>query len=96
MTVIKDELWPVARLIPISSASGIEAQERRTASALLAVIDAVPLIAITGMGAALIQFPMFCFQRAKALDPARGKPNAPTLLVSSMTSGRGADLWSWA
>jgi hypothetical protein len=40
--MIKDERWPVARLIPISSASGIEAQERRAASALLAVISAVP------------------------------------------------------
>ena len=40
--MIKDEQWPVARLIPISSASGIEAQERRAASALLAVIGAVP------------------------------------------------------
>jgi hypothetical protein len=40
--MIKDEQWPIARLIPISSASGIEAQERRVASALLAVIGAVP------------------------------------------------------
>jgi hypothetical protein len=40
--MIKDEQWPVARLIPISSASGVEAQERRAASALLAVIAAVP------------------------------------------------------
>jgi hypothetical protein len=40
--VIHDEQWPVARLIPISSASGVEAQERRLASALLAVMYAVP------------------------------------------------------
>jgi len=40
--VIADEKWPVARLIPISSASGVEAQERRLASALLAVMAAVP------------------------------------------------------
>jgi hypothetical protein len=40
--VIHDEQWPVARLIPISSASGVEAQERRLASALLAVMRAVP------------------------------------------------------
>jgi hypothetical protein len=40
--VIRDEQWPVARLIPISSASGVEAQERRLASALLAVMTAVP------------------------------------------------------
>ncbi|MEX0983920.1 MAG: hypothetical protein WD096_02600 [Actinomycetota bacterium] len=40
--MIKDDKWPVARLIPISSASGVEAQERRLASALLAVMGAVP------------------------------------------------------
>lgn len=40
--MIRDEKWPVARLIPISSASGVEAQERRLASALLAVMRAVP------------------------------------------------------
>lgn len=39
--MIKDDQWPVARLIPISSASGVEAQERRVASALLAVMSAV-------------------------------------------------------
>jgi hypothetical protein len=39
--MIKDDRWPVARLIPISSASGVEAQERRAASALLAVLGAV-------------------------------------------------------
>lgn len=40
--MVRDEQWPVARLIPISSASGVEAQERRLASALLAVMYAVP------------------------------------------------------
>lgn len=39
--MIKDEQWPVARLIPISSASGAEAQERRAASALLSVLSVV-------------------------------------------------------
>ncbi len=34
--------WPISRLIPISSASGVEAQERRAASALLAVMSVVP------------------------------------------------------
>lgn len=38
MSLIVDEKWPVARLIPITSASGIEAQERNAASALLAVV----------------------------------------------------------
>jgi hypothetical protein len=41
-SLITDEKWPVARLIPISSASGVEAQERRLASALLAVMGSVP------------------------------------------------------
>lgn len=40
--MLVDEQWPVARLIPISSASGVEAQERRASSALLAVVAAVP------------------------------------------------------
>jgi hypothetical protein len=40
--MVHDEQWPVARLIPISSATGVEAQERRLASALLAVMQAVP------------------------------------------------------
>jgi len=39
--MLKDESWPVARLIPISSATGVEAQERRAVSALLAVMSAV-------------------------------------------------------
>ena len=39
--MLKDEHWPVARLIPISTASGIEAQERKVTSALLAVMSAV-------------------------------------------------------
>lgn len=39
--MIKDERWPVARLIPVTTASGIEAKERCSASALLAVLGAV-------------------------------------------------------
>jgi hypothetical protein len=45
--VITDDEWPVARLIPVSSASGVEAQERRLASALLAVMSAVPEFGLT-------------------------------------------------
>jgi hypothetical protein len=39
--MLRDEKWPIARLIPLTSASGIEAQERRATSALLAVLTAV-------------------------------------------------------
>jgi hypothetical protein len=65
--LIHDDDWPVARLIPISSASGIEAQERRAASALLAVLTAVdefgrallrPLGAPNGKISAFIEVPM--------------------------------------
>lgn len=65
--MIKDDLWPAARLIPISSASGVEAQERRAASALLAVLGAVdefgrallkPLGAPAGKIASFIEIPM--------------------------------------
>lgn len=39
--MLKDERWPVARLIPITSDTGVEAKERNAASALLAVMTAV-------------------------------------------------------
>lgn len=39
--ILKDERWPVARLIPITSATGVEAKERNAASALLAVLSHV-------------------------------------------------------
>jgi hypothetical protein len=66
MTMLKDERWPIARLIPISSASGIEAQERRAVSALLAVMSVVqefgrallkPLGAPAGQVEAFIEVP---------------------------------------
>jgi hypothetical protein len=41
MMLLRDERWPVARLIPITSATGVEAKERNAASALLAVLTAV-------------------------------------------------------
>ncbi len=39
--MLRDERWPVARLIPITSSTGVEAKERNAASALLAVISHV-------------------------------------------------------
>jgi hypothetical protein len=39
---MSDQQWMKARLIPVSSASGKEAQERRPASATLAVMGSVP------------------------------------------------------
>ena len=39
--MIRDERWPVARLIPLPTGTGVEAKERHAASALLAVLSAV-------------------------------------------------------
>ena len=39
--MLRDERWPVARLIPITSATGVEGRERNAASALLAVLSVV-------------------------------------------------------
>jgi hypothetical protein len=41
MPILIDERWPIARLIPITSATGVEAKERNAASALLAVLSSV-------------------------------------------------------
>jgi len=41
VAVLRDERWPLARLIPITSDTGVEAKERNAASALLAVMSAV-------------------------------------------------------
>ncbi len=41
LTVLRDERWPVARLIPITLSTGVEAKERNAASALLAVLSHV-------------------------------------------------------
>ncbi|HWO99009.1 MAG TPA: hypothetical protein VNL74_00040 [Methylococcus sp.] len=41
MTLLRDDSWPVARLIPITSSTGVEAKERNAASALLAVLSHV-------------------------------------------------------
>lgn len=41
MPVLRDERWPAARLIPLTSDTGVEAKERNAASALLAVVSHV-------------------------------------------------------
>lgn len=64
--VIRDERWPVARLIPITSSTGVEAKERNAASALLAVLSVVdefgrallkPLGASAGKIEAFVEIP---------------------------------------
>jgi hypothetical protein len=75
--MLRDERWPVARLIPITSATGVEARERNAASALLAVLSAVeefgrsllkPLGAPAGKIEAFVEVP-FKLDGGKAMRP---------------------------
>jgi hypothetical protein len=75
--VLRDERWPVARLIPITSATGVEARERNAASALLAVLSVVdefgrsllkPLGAPAGRIEAFVEVP-FKLDGGKAIRP---------------------------
>lgn len=87
--MIVDEKWPIARLIPITSASGVEAQERNAASALLAVMANVkefgravlkPLGAPTGQIQTYVEVPF----------ELEGKKIRPDGLI---TVSRGAKTW---
>jgi hypothetical protein len=75
--MLRDERWPVARLIPITSATGVEARERNAASALLAVLSVVeefgrallkPLGAPAGKIEAFVEVP-FKLPDGKTLRP---------------------------
>ena len=75
MTPLRDDRWPVARLIPITSATGIEAKERNAASALLAVLAHVdefgrtlPLGAPAGKIEAFVETP-FKLDNGKSIRP---------------------------
>jgi len=77
MNLIRDDRWPVARLIPITSATGVEARERNAASALLAVISVVeefgrsllkPLGAPVGKIETFVEVP-FKLENGKAVRP---------------------------
>ena len=77
MTLLRDDRWPVARLIPITSATGIEAKERNAASALLAVLAHVdefgrtllkPLGAPAGKIEAFVETP-FKLDNGKSIRP---------------------------
>jgi hypothetical protein len=88
--MLLDEKWPRARLIPISKASGVEAEERRAASALLAVIAHVeefgrsllkPLGAPVGRVQTFIEVPF----------KLNGKPIRPDGVI---TVTRGEKTWA--
>lgn len=77
MTLLRDERWPVARLIPITSSTGIEAKERNAASALLAVLAHVdefgrtllkPLGAPAGKIEAFVETP-FKLENGRSIRP---------------------------
>jgi hypothetical protein len=77
MMLLRDDRWPVARLIPLTTASGVEAKERNAASALLAVLSHVdefgktllkPLGAPVGKIEAFIETP-FKLDNGKTIRP---------------------------
>lgn len=77
MALLRDDRWPVARLIPITSSTGVEAKERNAASALLAVLAHVdefgrallkPLGAPAGRIEAFVETP-FKLENGKAVRP---------------------------
>jgi len=77
LTLLRDERWPVARLIPITSSTGVEAKERNAASALLAVLAHVdefgrtllkPLGAPAGKIEAFVETP-FKIEGGKTIRP---------------------------
>ena len=88
--MILDEKWPEARLIPITAASGVEAQERNAASALLAVMANVkefgrallrPLGAPPGQIQAFVEVPF-------VLDGKKIRPDG------LLTITRGSKTWT--
>ena len=77
LPLLRDERWPVARLIPITSSTGVEAKERNAASALLAVLSHVdefgrtllkPLGAPAGKIEAFVETP-FKLETGKTIRP---------------------------
>src|SRR5919106_739879 len=77
MPLTRDDRWPVARLIPLTTATGVEAKERNAASALLAVLSHVdefgrtllkPLGAPAGKIEAFVETP-FKLENAKTIRP---------------------------
>lgn len=89
--MISDDKWPAARLIPISSASGVEAQERRLASALLAVMGAVPefgLALLKPLGAASGKIETYIEVPFKLADGKTIRPDGVIVVT------RGGKAWS--
>jgi hypothetical protein len=88
MSLLRDERWPVARLIPITSATGVEARERNAASALLAVISAVEEFGrslLKPLGAPAGRIEAFTEVQLK-LDS--GKPVRPDGLIGVSRAGK--------
>lgn len=77
MPLLSDDRWPVARLIPLPTGTGVEAKERHAASALLAVLTTVnefgrallkPLGAPAGKIEAFVEVP-FKLDNGKTIRP---------------------------
>ena len=88
MPLIRDERWPAARLIPLTTATGVEAKERNAASALLAVLSHVDEFGrslLKPLGAPAGKIEAFVETQIKAEN---GKAIRPDGLIGVTRAGR--------
>jgi hypothetical protein len=88
MPVLRDERWPAARLIPLTTDTGVEAKERNAASALLAVLSHVDEFGrslLKPLGAPAGRIEAFVETQIKAES---GKTIRPDGLVGVTRAGR--------
>ena len=86
--LLRDERWPVARLIPLTTSTGVEAKERNAASALLAVlahVDEFGRALLKPLGAPAGKIEAFVETQIKAES---GKPIRPDGLIGVTRAGR--------
>ena len=88
MPLIRDDRWPVARLIPLTTSTGVEAKERNAASALLAVlahVDELGKALLKPLGAPAGKIEAFVETQIKAEN---GRPIRPDGLIGVTRAGR--------
>jgi hypothetical protein len=88
MPLLHDDRWPVARLIPITTSTGVEAKERNAASALLAVlahVDEFGRALLKPLGAPAGKIEAFVEAQIKAEN---GKTIRPDGLIGVSRAGK--------
>ena len=88
MSLLRDDRWPVARLIPLTTSTGVEAKERNAASALLAVlahVDEFGRALLKPLGAPAGKIEAFVETQIKAEN---GKSIRPDGLIGVTRAGK--------